>query len=184
MSLKPPKVKASPSKPPPPGDRGWVGCCNRRVCQTIQRNAAVAKAKKDLVIQQKKEQAELEKNGDSGQNKAKLFGAFGSSSSSNNEAGGEKDEWTLVNSSSNNSLDGSGGGGVKKSGSNSNIAGLQNTLGEVGANLEERGEKLNSLAQKSEALDNVRPCYAMLCYALLCFAMLSLSMSIVLAFCC
>jgi hypothetical protein len=28
-------------------------------------------------------------------------------------------------------------------------------MGDIGANLEERGEKLSTLAQKSEALDNV-----------------------------
>ena len=162
MPLKPPKAKPSANKPPPPGDRVCDGCCNHLVYLTIQRNAVVAKAKKEAALQEKKEQEELEKQGDSGHNKAKLFGAFGSSSSSpnnnnNSNENSEKDEWTLVNSMSNSSLDssGSGGGNLKKSNSQSSVAGLQNTLGEVGANLEERGEKLNSLAQKSEALDNV-----------------------------
>mmetsp|Transcript_20388 Transcript_20388/g.37853 ORF Transcript_20388/g.37853 Transcript_20388/m.37853 type:complete len:750 (+) Transcript_20388:167-2416(+) len=152
MVLKPKNTSASPSKPPPPGDRVCDGCYNRLVYLTIQRNAAIAKAKKDLAIQQKKEQEELDKKGDSGHNKSKLFGAFGSSGNLESE----KDEFVLVNSSSNGSLDNEG---VKKSGSGSNIAGLQNTLGEVGADLEERGEKLNTLAQKSEALDNAAAQY-------------------------
>jgi hypothetical protein len=151
MVLKPRKVNASPNKPPPPGDRVCDGCCNRLVHQTIQRNAAIAKAKKDLAIQEKKEQEELERKGDSSHNKSKLFGAFGSSSN----IGSEKDEFVLVNSSSSGSLDTSGSEGVSKSSSGSNLAGLQNTMGDIGANLEERGEKLSTLAQKSEALDNV-----------------------------
>lgn len=161
MPLKPSKVKPSPGKAPPPGDRVCDGCCNRLVYHTIQRNATIAKANKEAALQHKREQEELEKQGDNDQNKAKLFGAFSSSSSgSNNNSNSEpteRDEWTLVQSASNGSLDttGSGGSGGKKSGSQHSVAGLQSALGEVGANLEERGEKLNSLAQKSEALDNV-----------------------------
>jgi hypothetical protein len=158
MPLKPLKkksIKASPGKPPPPADRVCDGCCNRLTYQAIQRNVLVAKAKKEEVLQQKKDQEALEKKGDSAHNKSKLFGAFGGSSGTSE--GTDKEERAFAHSSSNNSLDTSGSGSVKKSGSNSNIvAGLQNTMGELGANLEERGEKLSSLAQKSEALDNVR----------------------------
>ena len=149
MTLKPQNVKSSSSKGPITGERVCDGCYNRLIFQAIQRNAAVAKAKKDLAIQQKKEQEELEKSSKFESNKANLFGSAGDSNESS-----EKDGWTIVQSTSNSSLD-SSGAPVKKSTSNSDIIGLQNTLGDVNANFAERGEKLNTLAQKSEALDNV-----------------------------
>lgn len=147
------RVVGSPTKPPPPGDRVCDGCYNRLVHQTVQRNVAITKAKREGAARLKKEQEELEKKEDSSHSKSKLFGAFGGSS--NNLESADK-AGTIVHSLSSNSLDTSGSGSMKKSGSNSNLAGLQNTMGEIGVNMEERGEKLNTLAQKSEALDNVR----------------------------
>ncbi len=40
--------------------------------------------------------------------------------------------------------------------SNNRVNDIQNTLGNIGANLEERGEKLEQLAEKSERMENVR----------------------------
>jgi archaellum component FlaC len=52
--------------------------------------------------------------------------------------------------------------------SNNRVNDIQNTLGNVGANLEERGEKLEQLAEKSERMENVRK-LLMILYYYLCY---------------
>lgn len=107
------------------GDRVCDGCFNRLTYEATTRNIALAKAKKEMLLQLEKEKEEDEK-------KELLNGAS-----------------THVTSQAS-----SPNGGVLSSETDT-VSDLKDTLGEVGEALNERGEKLQNLAKKGGELESV-----------------------------
>eukprot|EP00602_Paraphysomonas_sp_CaronLab_P005784 CAMPEP_0185033330 /NCGR_PEP_ID=MMETSP1103-20130426/22140_1 /TAXON_ID=36769 /ORGANISM="Paraphysomonas bandaiensis, Strain Caron Lab Isolate" /LENGTH=729 /DNA_ID=CAMNT_0027569553 /DNA_START=153 /DNA_END=2342 /DNA_ORIENTATION=+ len=95
------------------GDRVCDGCFNRLTSEATARNLAMAKAKKDLLLQMEREK--------------------------------EMEHGEL--------LEDSGTGNSLSTGEHSKIDDVKDTLGATGEALKERGEKLTTLADKSEKLD-------------------------------
>lgn len=108
------------------GDRVCDGCFNRLTYEATTRNIALAKAKKEMLLQLEREKEEDEK-------KELLSGAVNHS---------------LSPASSPNAS------GVLSSETDT-ISDLKDTLGEVGEALNERGEKLQNLAKKGGELESV-----------------------------
>ena len=104
------------------------GCYNRLTYEASTRNIALAKAKKELLLQQEKEKEEDEKfellNG--------ATTATGSPTCSPKT------------------------GGVLSSETDNGVSDLKETLGEIEEAFRERGEKLKDLSKKGADLENVR----------------------------
>jgi hypothetical protein len=107
------------------GDRVCDGCFNRLISEASARNIALAKAKKEMLLQLEKEKSEDQK-----QELLKSTSVSGSPASSPKQ-------------------------NVNLSSEQDSISELKDSLGATGEALKERGEKLANLAEKGENLEQV-----------------------------
>lgn len=104
------------------------GCYNRLTYEASTRNIALAKAKKELLLQQEKEKEEDEK-----------FELLNGATTTGSPTCSPKT-----------------GGGVLSSETDNGVSDLKETLGEIEEAFRERGEKLKDLSKKGADLENVR----------------------------